>query len=272
MALSTSLADLRDAVRDRSDTVGSARVTNTKLDRVINSAIKRLYAMAVKLSEDDFTVVAVVETDPEGLYAQLPSDFLTLREIGYARNVTALETGGFILTEDGSPILTESGTPLTTEDGGTLVTGVTLTARVDVEPMERFQLQSRWRHGDLTGWDRGQRVAYRLIGPQGHLKRAEFMPAAGARRVVVMWYVPEPTILTAPSDLYYGRSGFEEWVIYDAAIAVMVAEESDPSALVMERERCWQTQIQPILAQRDEARPDRVVESVATHSTDWWYR
>jgi hypothetical protein len=269
MALSITLAALRDAVRDRSDTVGSARVTAAKLDRAINSSVKRLYGMAVAMAEDDFTVGAAVETDPTGSYAQLPSDFLTLRAIGWARNAT-VSTGGAILTEDGDPIFTETLLSITTEDGGTLTTGSTLDSRVDVQPMERFQLQTRWRHNGPRGWSHGSQLAYRLIGPQGVIKRAEFMPVAGSRQIVALWYVPEPQVLTAPTDLYFGRAGFEEWVIYDAACSILVAEESDAGQAMAERERIWATQIKPILSSRDEAAPDRVVETVSMHGGEGW--
>jgi hypothetical protein len=137
--------------------------------------------------------------------------------------------------------------------------------------MDRFQLQTRWRHNGPRGWSHGSQLAYRLIGPQGVLKRAEFMPVAGSRKIVALWYVPEPQILTDPADLYYGRSGFEEWLIYDAAVSILVAEESDAGQAMAERERIWATQIKPILSSRDEAAPDRVVETVSMHDRERWW-
>jgi hypothetical protein len=261
MALSITLAALRDAVRDRSDTVGSARVTDPKLTRLVNSSIRRLYAKAVAMAEDDFTGRALIATDSTGSYAELPTDFLTLRAIGWVPG----EVASGLLTEYSALILTEDSAVLTTEVDSAIAPG-----NVGQRQMRRFQLQERWKYDTSRGWNEHVDVAYRLIGPQGTPKRAEFLPPGGSRGVVVLWYVPEPLTLSADADLYYGRSGFEEWVILDAAAAVLIAEESDASQVVAERERIWQEQIRPIYAATDQAQPDRVVELHTLHTDDRW--
>lgn len=63
--------------------------------------------------------------------------------------------------------------------------------------------------------------------------------------------------LSVDGDTFNGRDGWEEWVVLDAAIKCMVKEESDPAALMAERERC-QTRILSQAKSRDLARPDRV--------------
>jgi hypothetical protein len=259
MPLTVTLADMRAAVRERSDTVNSARITNTKLDRAINSSIRRLYAKIVPLAEDDFTDRTVLSTDDNGQYATLPSDFLVLRDIGWDDRATVDIT--ILLTEDGDPLLAEDGEELWTEDS----TGITSDEWAHIRPMVRFQLQERARFANLVGWHRGRStIAYRLLGPSGigsTPKRVEFLPPARARKAVVVWYVPSPPTLSAATDVFDGRSGLEEWVIWDASIQILIAEESDAGQATRERDYVYEHQVLPLLSARDQARPDRVIDT-----------
>lgn len=263
MALTITLSELRDAVRFRADCVGDDRVTDASLNRLINSAIRRLHAKLVALAEDDFTTRAALTTDPTGTYAELPSDFVALREIGWdpAGTVSIDE----ITTESDVVITTEASSHLVTESSG----GITSSVTSRIYTMERFLLQERNRYSYTAGWSEGRPIAYRMIGPLGEPKRVEFMPPASTRCVVVVWYVPAPTTLSSDTDTWDGRSGFEEWVVLDAAAGVVIGEEGDATAIVSERENVWTTQIAPLYAARDQARPDRVVD--VTREFTWFY-
>jgi len=255
MPLTTTLLDLRDAVRERSDTVGSRRVTDAKVNRAINSAIRRFYAKVVPLAEDHFTARAVLTTDAAGSYAELPDDFLVLRDVAWdPGGIPAVEP--LLLTEGGDPLATEGGDSIALEEDG-----VEASSEPDacLEPMGRFQLQDRWRY-PRRGWNKGCGVAYRLVGPPGAPKRMEFVPIAGAARVVVVRYVPTPPVLATDTDTFDGMTGAEEWVIWDAAIQILIAEESDARQATAERELVWAEQILPVLATYDQARPDRVID------------
>jgi hypothetical protein len=254
MPLTVTLSELREAVRDRSDTTNSSRVTNTKLDRAINSSIHRLHSMLVQAADDDYTTRAPIITDADGAVANLPDDFLSLRAIGWASE----DTGTY------SVLMTEDSVDLTTEDGEELLTeassDVEAAASIHTEPLERFRLSERHRYTRLSGWAPRGPIAYRLIGPRGTPKRVEFLPAAGARKLIVVWYIPEPPTLSSATDEYDSRSGWEEWVIWDAAIQILTAEESDISAATAERDRVWAQQIQPVVATHDQARPEQVTD------------
>jgi hypothetical protein len=262
--LTVTLSQLREAVRDRSDTTNSARVTNTKLDRAINSSIRRLHSMLVQASDDDYTTRAAIITDADGAVAVLPNDFLSLRSIGWASE----DTGAYsvLMTEADEDLATEDGEELLTEDSS----DVEAAASIHTEPMERFQLAERHRYtrDGARGWCDGDAIAYRLIGPLGTPKQVEFLPAAGERKLVVVWYIPEPATLTDATDTYDGRTGWEEWVVWDAAIAIMTAEESDTRAATAERDRVWQMQIAPLAQTHDKARPNRVID-VEGSRLDW---
>jgi hypothetical protein len=220
MALTVTLGNLRDAVRDAADCENDPRVTDAKLDRVINAAIKALHAKCVAESEDDFTKTATLTTTPGTAPVDLPADFLKLRHVMW------------------------------------LPSGATRYERV-----LRFALQEFTLYDTTGGWSRGKRVQYRLIGRTAlHREQIFFIPTPTAAHSVIVHYVPAPTVLTLITDTYDGRSGFEEWVICDAAIRILNAEESDVSVLMAERARIWEEQIQPTMSTRDEGQPDRVID------------
>lgn len=234
MAVAT-LLELRTAVRERSDTVNSRRVTDAKLTRQINSSIRRLHNLLVAASEDDFTKSTTLNTTAGTSYVFLPTDFLKLRDVEWL-------------------------------PGG---------ATDEPEPLARFLLAERHRYRRTGGgWGRGAAIAYRLLGrnadepggesvaPSGGFstRKLELIPTPQDVHSVVVWYVPMAQTLALDDAEYDGQSGFEEWVIWDSAVAVLIAEESDASQAMVERQRVYDEQIAPLIAARDEARPDRVVD------------
>lgn len=345
MPLTVTLADLRSAVRERSDTVNSARLTNAKLDRAINSSIRRLHNKVCALGEDEYTQPCTIITTAGQEWSLLPDDMLALRDVEWypdgsvATSTVTLDvlsetvagTTRLIVVEnvDGLPecvpfdvtLAPESGPPyelgetetltiidvtyspdfgwvLTTEAATTIsyAEGFAVIIWSDdvFEPtgdpvaMERFMLQNRRRWlNDGGGWQDGTRdgrtIAYRLVNKNRDAmsdvvdsgsttthsrQRIYWAPIPQAQHGVRVWYIREPQTLTEATDAYDGRSGFEEWVILDAAIQIMNGEESDTRAVSGERDRVWADQIVPLFAKRDQARPSRVID-VEGSSLDW---
>lgn len=60
-----------------------------------------------------------------------------------------------------------------------------------------------------------------------------FAPKPNGVKTITVHYIPCFTKLTSGSDTFDGINGWEEYVILDAAIKMMVKEESDPSGLVL---------------------------------------
>lgn len=98
-------------------------------------------------------------------------------------------------------------------------------------------------------------LRYRLNGSQLWLN-----PTPSAGQTVQLWYVPEPANLTNDSDTLDGISGWEEYVIVDAAIKALVKEESDISTLAAIK-GALTVRIQTMAQNRDAGSPARVSDN-----------
>jgi hypothetical protein len=82
--MSTTLLQLRTRIRQRTDTVGSAFVTDAELTGLINTAYKELYGLLVRASLHHAEETEVITATGADSY-ELPEDFLGL--IGVYRTV-----------------------------------------------------------------------------------------------------------------------------------------------------------------------------------------
>ena len=97
-------------------------------------------------------------------------------------------------------------------------------------------------------------------------------PASGTYR---HRYVTHAPVLSSDGDTVDGVNGWESWIYYDAAIKMMLKEESDASFLIAERNRI-QRDIEKAASDRDYANPGRVIDvrdDRRYHNWDdwWWY-
>lgn len=117
----------------------------------------------------------------------------------------------------------------------------------------------RWNFTNRSEYDRGTNggrpAAYRLVG----LEAIRILPVPDAVHTIRVWYVPGPTTLVLDTDEYDGRSGFEEYVVADAAIKVGIKEEADVRALVAERAQAL-ADIMATAKVKDANRPDTVLD------------
>ncbi len=95
---------------------------------------------------------------------------------------------------------------------------------------------------------------YRFIG-----KDVWLFPKPEATTTLEVWYIPESSILENDEDELpdYLPSGWESYAELDAAIALKIKEDVDPSFLVQERELVRQ-RIERYSVGRDGGRPDAV--------------
>lgn len=128
----------------------------------------------------------------------------------------------------------------------------------------------RWQWADRAsylyegGWAYGRPVAYRLVGAD----TISFLPIPNAVYSVKVFYVPAPTDLSADGDTFDGRSGWEEWVVLDAAIKVATKEERDITDLRAERDDAW-AEIAADLPQQDRGAPSRVADVTGDDAWEW---
>lgn len=251
-----ALSSLRARVRKKIDSENSSVPTSAQVDTAINNAIRRLHARIAQLSEDEATASAILTTVADRSYVEVPSDFLVLRGIEWFPHGAV--TGGGRITEAGEDRLTELGGTRDME-GTALVAAVSGDQRF--ETLHRWQFRERARWDSTRGWSSGRPVAYRAVGKDAaHVERIELLPIPQATHAIRIWYVPTAATLTLDTDTYDGRSGFDEYVVLEASIALAIDEESDVQAWMLERDRIWTQEIAPLFAVRDQATPDRVVD------------
>ena len=89
--------------------------------------------------------------------------------------------------------------------------------------------------------------------------------ASGSYRV---WYIPEAVPLVDDTDTIQAYNGFESFLIIDVAIWMLSKEESDPSFLMMERQR-EDERLKQMLIDRDIGESDRIEESDSNEESYW---
>jgi hypothetical protein len=129
----------------------------------------------------------------------------------------------------------------------------------------------------LRRYNRAERNLYRELHPEyvpryslvGGSLRLYPAPAAGLTGAIL--YAPEATTLASGSDTVTYPNGWERFIVIDAAIQVLLKEESSVTALVNERESIIR-EIESTKEARDLATPHQVVDTsvLDTNAEDWW--
>lgn len=128
-------------------------------------------------------------------------------------------------------------------------------------PLKRFDMRNRSRgYFNFNRYHNTYR--YRLLADKIH-----FTPQPSNGTTIKIWYVPLATNLASPADTLKGYSGWEEYIILDAAIKAMRKEESDTADL--ERDRAvFDDQLKEIRHNRDAANPKKVKDVSSGYSYD----
>lgn len=92
-----------------------------------------------------------------------------------------------------------------------------------------------------------------------------FSPSDSAPGDYRIWYVPLATDLTSASDTVNGVNGWELYIELDAAIQAIIKEESDPSALLMERQKV-EKRIEEMAANRDSGEVETIADVTGYNS------
>jgi hypothetical protein len=106
-------------------------------------------------------------------------------------------------------------------------------------------------------------LRYRLEG-----QSLEFIPQPSANQTIRLRYIPRPNTLMADSDVLDGISGWDEYVIVDAAIKAMQKEESDVTILIGQK-MALMKRIEAAAANRDAGEPERVTDVRGLDGGSW---
>lgn len=122
-----------------------------------------------------------------------------------------------------------------------------------VEQLQPFAIQQLDEYQYTGGWISGSPIAYHLAG-----SNIIFKPTPTGAYTITVYFTPAPARMVADGDTIDGVAGWEEYVVWDAVVRVLVRDERDASIARGEAERLKNRVIR-MASQRDYASPSRII-------------
>lgn len=238
-----TLGQIRLMAQQRADRVNSNFVTVPEWNQYISQSYYELYDLLVTLYEN--------------YYVYQPIMFQTS---GAVNALYPLPTGlNTFIDSSGSTITPPPFYKLLGVDLG-LATNTN--AWVTIKNFE-FVGRNRYVFPQLTSTYLGVfNLRYKLLG-----NNIMFIPSPSAGQYIRLWYVPRLTQLLKDTDILDSVSGWEEYVIVDAAIKALQKEESDVSILGAQKMMLKQ-RIEETAVNRDAGMAERI--SDVRSNTELW--
>lgn len=130
----------------------------------------------------------------------------------------------------------------------------------DWNPLRRFNWEQQNALNQANLYDGYSALPLYRIITEGNRDKLLISPdnISGAYK---LWYYPSPMKLLLPTDRFDGRAGWDEWIVKDVAIQVLMAEESveQAAALKTVRDEIWQ-RIQLHAEDREAASPQKIMD------------
>jgi hypothetical protein len=215
-----SLGQVRLSAQQRADLVNSNFVTTQEWNSYINHSYTELYDILVQVYGDDYFVASPYKFTTDGRVPAL-----------YPLPANLYKLIGVDLA-------------LNTATNGYL-------------RLKKFMFADRnkYLYGNMPVSISGFiNMAYRILG-----SNIELIPQPSSNQLLQLWFIPRPSVLLADSDLLDGISGWDEYVVIDAAIKAMQKEESDVSVLMMQKAAIKQ-RIEAAASNRDAGMPEVVTD------------
>jgi hypothetical protein len=221
-----TLATLREAVRERSDTQNDPHITDAELTRWLNGSLSELYDLLVtRFGEDYYTAQATITADGVRDLYPLPDGVLYGGAPAFYKGL--LVEWQFY----GGP------------------QGWATLHRMNLADKNRLNLpQYAGAFGRIN-------IRYRLSG-----SNVLFAPVPAGGQNIRLWYAPRLSPLVNDTDLADGVSGWLDYVIADAARKAVIKQERDPSAMIAEKADL-KARIEAAAQNRDPGEPSTVVET-----------
>lgn len=125
--------------------------------------------------------------------------------------------------------------------------GVDIVVGTDRIPIKRFSFGDR---GSLSNdpriirYDADRYQTHYRYKTEANNLRIDPLPESTEQ--LIMTYVPKPTRITSSSDTFDVIAGFDDFILYDAAIQVMMRQERDPAPYVAMRQDALNQVIQTV--------------------------
>lgn len=227
-----SLGQIRLAAQQRSDQVNSNFVTTQEWNSYINHSYMELYDMLVAVYGDDYYVGTPFQFTTDGRVPSLyPLPPDLYKLIGVDLTLSQSQSGYLTLKKFS------------------------------------FANRNKYIYGNTPVSFYGFiDMRYRLLG-----SNIELIPQPSSNQILKLWFIPKPPVLLADSDILDGISGWDEYVIVDAAIKAMQKEESDCSVLMAQKE-ALKLRIHGMAANRDAGMPEVVtdIRTLSGYTGDMW--
>lgn len=216
--MAITLAELKQAARERADMTESEFVTDSELLFYINSSIAELHDIMIQSYGHDYYVK--------------DATFTTVGQQQDYEISTVISDGDFYK-------LRGIDAQLNGDDWFTL-------KPFNFNERNRFQNFGVWDYLGITN------VRYRMIGD-----KLRFSPTPDSSIQIRIWYIPLATKLSDDADTLDDLNQFAEYVIVDAAIKMLNKEESDVSVL-MAQKQALKRRIEEVANNRDAGDPESI--------------
>ena len=130
-----------------------------------------------------------------------------------------------------------------------------------------FNFNERNRNQDVTwGLLAGPSIRYRLVGD-----KLKFSPPPDSSYSMRLYYIPLPSVLVNDADEFNDINSYAEYVVVDAAIKMLMKEESDVSVLLQQKE-ALKRRIEVMASNRDAEQPESISDIYAENDEFWFTR
>lgn len=232
MTAENSLGQIRLMSQQRADRVNSNFVTLPEWNSYINQSYFELYDLLITTYEDYYVAEpAIFKTDGQLDRYPLPDGITTYTNTS------------------GNSFVAKPFYKLMGVDCGLAQSG---NAWISLGKFD-FISRNRYIFPNLTSTFLGVfNMQYRLVG-----NNLMFIPTPSGGQYIRLWYFPKLTQLLQDTDIVDGVSGWTEYIIVDAAIKALQKEESDISALMVQKQALIK-RIEESAMNRDAGQPDTI--------------
>lgn len=199
-----TLANLRSRVRQAADMENTNFVSDTEVNQYIQDSAGALIDMVLENADVEW----------------------------FIRSVSTSTTPGTSIYKIGGSLI-DGTNPDAAMPSVYRILGVDLFWDGKLQPIRRYAFRNRNQYIQITGWLRPQTVAYNLAGRDhnGDLQ-IQFIPTPQGIHQFTVYYIPIPYAISDTDPvLFQGLTGWDEWIVVDAAMKCLEKEESDVSAL-----------------------------------------
>lgn len=236
-----TLGQLRLLARQKADRVNSNFVTDTEWNVYINQSYFELYDILVQKYGNEYFVAQPAQFVTQGASPSSGAQFYPLPD-----GVTSF------LDVHGNSFIPKAIYKLLGVDLGI---GTNNNAWITLKKFQ-FISRNRYVYPQLTTNLLGVAgLRYRLVGNQ-----IEFIPQPANGQYIQLWYIPRMTTLLQDSDIADGVSGWTEYIAVDAAIKALAKEESDVTALMVQKQALLD-RIEAAAENRDAGEPETISDT-----------